>query len=74
MRLFPCQSKGAKRGAIIENAFFAMERAGAKMEDMLANTLTPPESSNLFIAGSWKRQVGHQREKRMIFLYAKKEN
>ena len=30
--------------------------------------------SNLFIAGSWKRQIGHQREKKMIFLYAKKEN
>lgn len=51
-----------------------MEKVGAKMEDMLENTLTPPESSNLFIAGSWKRQIGHQREKRMIFLYAKKEN
>ena len=77
LRLFPCEtkeaSKGAKRGAIIENAFFAVERAGAKMGDMLTNTLMLSESSNLFIAGSWKRQIGDQWEKDDLSL-PEKEN
>ena len=40
------------KDAITKIAFFAMERANAKMDGTLSNTLTQPASSNLFIAGN----------------------
>lgn len=62
------------KGEIIRTAFSAMERANAKMDDMLSNMSIPTGRCNLFIVGNWKKPTNSQQENGMIFLCGRRKS